>query len=121
MRSQIVKLLRYSEHCKYVHEQGEPFETCLALRGKLIDALRGSVVMNITELRKLMNALEDAFDNVTMARQRALGQRITISFVTHSQEMDDFVSYLDFLKQRGFPQSELDAIYIETISEVTKE
>ena len=116
VRQQVIALLRATSNPMYTHEQGEPFTTCLALRDTLEQALRGRVKLNITELRDVMAQLKDEWDNVIMARKRALGARITEAYVTSSQEMTDFVSYLDYLSENGFGQGELDQMYVSILN-----
>ena len=100
----------------YPHEAGrEPFMACLALRNQLVDVLNLKLRLDIHELMDLMTKLKDEWDNVLIARQRALGARITEAYVMNSQEIDDFESYLNYLNERGIPQTELDSIFVETI------
>jgi len=115
VRSAVIRLVKATADPKYPHEQGEPFETCLALRSKLIDALNLKIVLSHKELVAVMDDLKNAWDNVLMERSRALGARITEAWVRSSEEHDDFVLYLDYLKSMGIAQIELDVIYVETI------
>lgn len=118
MRSATKKLVKATANCKYPHEQGEPFTTCLALRNVLIMALDLKIVLTYEEIQAVMLKLMNSWDDVLMARSHALGQRITEDWVRESEEHDEFVWYLDFLKVRGIPQVELDAIYIKIFNSV---
>jgi hypothetical protein len=62
-----------------------------------------------------MDDLKNAWDNVLMARSRALGARITEAWVRSSEEHTDFVHYLNYLNGMGIDPIELDVIYAETI------
>ena len=112
MRHRIARLIRATANPMYEHEQGEPYETCLALRNKLIRVYEGKMPLDIYDLRDLMTELKDTWDNVLIARKRALGARITEAWFTNSQEMDDFVSYLTFLSERGVSDAELDKHFV---------
>lgn len=118
MRNQVIALLKDTNKPMYAHEQGEPFTTCLAHRVTLIKALNREIVLDSKSLIDLMDALKREWDNVIIARKRAMGARITEAYVTSSQEMTDFVSYLNYLSEVGYAQVELDQIYVTTLSSV---
>ena len=117
MRQQVARLLKATANPMYAHEQGEPYKTCLALHNALQMALDRKVVLTYEEIVACMTALKNSWDNVQMARSRALGQRITESWVRSSEAHDVLTSYLDYLSERSIPQVELDQLYVSIFNQ----
>jgi hypothetical protein len=119
MRQQLTRLVKATKNPCYPHEEGrDPFNLCLSQRNTLIAVLRGEIAMNEGEIYIAMTNLKDSWDNVIMARKRAMGRRITEAWVLSSPTFNDFVSYLEFLQARGFSQTKLDRTFVETMQSV---